>query len=70
MTTIGTYDFTLAHHGSISLLQPTSDAGEQWVGEHIPANAPEWCGGIVIEHRFVDNILDGIAADGLTVEGV
>jgi len=60
-------DFSLANRGSISILQPLTDAGREWIGEHIPSDALTWCGGIVIEHRLVDDIVCGIECDGLEV---
>lgn len=60
-------DFLAADHGSIWLVQPITDAAKQWVADHIPSDA-QWFGrGFVVEWRFIDDILCGIAADGLEV---
>lgn len=50
-------------------MHPRSDAGRAWVADHIPSDAMHWCGGIVIEHRFVNDIVEGAIADGLEIEG-
>jgi hypothetical protein len=60
-------DFLFQNHGSITILTPRSDAGRQWIDDHIPADATTWCSGIVIEPRYAQDILDGIEADGLEV---
>ncbi len=60
-------DFTLVNHGSISTLEPRTDAARHWVDEHIPADAQWWGNGVVIEWRFVDDIVAGIEADELSI---
>jgi hypothetical protein len=62
-------DFRLDNSESIFVLVPLTGSAEQWVKKHLPADAVTWGGGIVIEHRYVGDILDGITADGLTVGG-
>lgn len=62
-------DFTLVNHGSISVLTPNTSAAREWVEDHIPDDAQWWCGGVVVEPRYVGSILDGIDVDGLTVGG-
>ncbi len=61
-------DFSIQHHGSIVILTPTSKAGKAWVAEHIPEDAQTWgkCS-IVVEPRYIDPIIDGICADGLSL---
>lgn len=60
-------DFAFRDYGTVCILTPLSPEGSQWVREHIAADAPRWCGGIVIESRFADAILDGILGDGFEV---
>jgi hypothetical protein len=62
-------DFTLAIHGSISLLMPISKLAQQWVTDNLPdeSELTFYGGSIVIEHRYVRDIVDGIRADGLSV---
>jgi hypothetical protein len=60
-------DFTLSGGGTIYLLRPITDAARDWVDQHIPDDAM-WLGGqVAIEHRYVDDILDGITAEGLSL---
>ena len=65
-----TADLTVQNEGSISLLRAASPAGETWIAEHIDADAMTWAGAIVVEHRFIDAIIEGATWDGLTVEDV
>lgn len=60
-------DFVFANHGSICVLTPISDAGHDWLDEHIAPDAQAWGEGIVIEPRYAGPILEGIVADGLEV---
>ncbi|HTE40299.1 MAG TPA: hypothetical protein VK629_05700 [Steroidobacteraceae bacterium] len=64
-------DFTFQNHGSICILVPVSEAAQAWRDAHLPAegeDCQEWGGGVVIEPRYVADILDGITNDGLSVE--
>ena len=60
-------DFYLENHHSIALLRPISDAAREWVDEHIGENngfQPYWPD-VVIEHRYVADVVQGIVSDGL-----
>lgn len=62
-------DFLLENHASIYLLLPLTDSASAWVQEHIGSDngfQPYWPA-VVIEHRFVGAILEGISSDGLEV---
>lgn len=61
-------DFTYENFGSVVILTANSDAAKAWVEDHLPEDRMTWGrAGTVIEPRYVDDILQGIAADGLTV---
>jgi hypothetical protein len=62
-------DFTLNYQGTISLLLPISDAAKEWVEEHLPEDRQYFGKAVVIEHRYVDDIVNGIINDGLEVGG-
>jgi hypothetical protein len=59
-------DFQIQNEGSLVILYPQSDAGRNWIAEHIGEHQ-EWCGGVVIESRYVGDVLAGIESDGLEV---
>ena len=59
-------DFTVIHGGSIFILRAVTAAAREWAAENLPDDATRLAGGIVVEPRYLSNILEGIAADGLT----
>lgn len=61
-------DFWVQNHGSLFLLIPQTVQANDWIDENIPADAQTWAGGIVVEHRYISDIVDGIRCDGLEVE--
>jgi hypothetical protein len=60
-------DFELRDEHTIFLLRPVTEAAHEWVANSIPQDSTEWCGGIVIEHRYIWRILDAIDDEQLTV---
>lgn len=61
-------DFRIRNEGTISLLWAVSDDAVGWVAEHLTADDIIQHGGaVVIGHRYVEDILNGIDADGLVV---
>lgn len=63
-------DFTLNYQGTISLLRPVSEAAKEWVEDHLPSDRQYFGHAVVIEHRYVDDIINGIINDGLEVGGL
>lgn len=62
-------DFRLERYGSICFLRPLNDIAESWVNEHIGSDngyQPNWPD-VLVEPRYVQAILRGIADDNLTV---
>lgn len=60
-------DFDVENHGSIFILQPLTPAAREWVSEHIADDAQWWAGGVVVEHRYIADIVEGALSDGLVV---
>ena len=62
------FDFDLANHGSIFILDAVTHKANLWVDDHLPNDAMHWgpCG-TVIEPRYVGDIVHGIVNDGLVV---
>ena len=60
-------DFELFGHGTLYSLQPLTPAARAWVDEHLPDDAMVWCGAIVVEPRYLGDIVRGAIADGLQV---
>lgn len=65
-------DLRIDNHGTIFLLYPVTEAGKEWIAEHIPEDAMTWghgpMAGVVVEHRYIGAIAEGAANDGLEVE--
>jgi len=64
-----TSDFELQNHGSIFLLIPQTLSARVWVHDHIGKDngyQPHYPT-VVIEHRYVADIVEGIRNDGLAV---
>ena len=61
-------DFRVQNEGTIALLYPLTDAARDWVAVHIPEDAQRFGNAIVVEHRYIFDIIDGATADGLIVE--
>jgi hypothetical protein len=60
-------DFRVEDHGSLILLKALTVAAEGWVDEHLPSEAQRWAGAVVIEPRFIGDIVLGIQQSGLRV---
>ncbi len=62
-------DFQVENHGSIFLLRPLSSA-ELWVLENIGADDgyQPYFPTLVVEHRYIADIVEGIRNDGLAVQ--
>jgi len=62
-------DLIVQNEGSIFILRAVTDNGKQWVADHIPADAQTWgTDGVVVEHRYIGDIVQGAANDGLEIE--
>jgi hypothetical protein len=60
-------DFSVQNEGSIFLLIPHTDIANAWIDAHIPEDAQRFGGGVVVEHRYILDIVIGIKNDGLEV---
>ena len=62
-------DFLVENHGSIFLLKPQTDSATSWVEEHIGRENgyQPYYPTVVIEHRYIADIVAGIQGDGLAV---
>jgi hypothetical protein len=65
-----TRDFQVENHGSIFLLIPQSVSARAWIDDHIGKEngfQPHYPT-VVVEHRFIADIVEGIQNDGFTVQ--
>ena len=60
-------DFEISGGGTVYLLHPLTRAARAWVAEHLPADATWFGGAVVVEHRYIGDIVGGAIGDGLVV---
>lgn len=58
-------DFELSDHGMLFLLRPLTQAAHTWVEEHIPDDTTWFADAIVVEHRYIGDIVRGAREAGL-----
>ena len=60
-------DFLVEDHGSIFLLKPQTPIATSWIEDHIGRENgyQPYFPTVVVEHRYIDDIVAGIANDGL-----
>jgi hypothetical protein len=47
-------DFEVSGGGTVYLFKPPlTAAARDWVDEHLPEDAMDWCGAVVVEHRYI-----------------
>lgn len=66
-------DFVTLDCGSIVILTPLSQEAHDWLNENIDVENAQWYSkGVVIEHRYANDIITAITQHNLTVglEGV
>ena len=62
------HDVRVDNHGSIFIVTPCSPAGSEWVDDNLPTEAQRWgANGVVVEHRYITPIVEGMLSDGLAV---
>lgn len=62
-------DFTVANHGSICVLTGKTEACKDWINANVgDEETQKWCGGKVIEHRYVGPIVSALQSEGFIGE--
>ena len=59
------HDFELNDQGTIWIFDPISTAALQWCYAHLPEDCPRWGKGYVVEHRYIEDIVNGAKRDNL-----
>jgi hypothetical protein len=61
--------FQIENHGSIFLVRPLNPNAQTWVDEHIGFDNgfQPYYPTVVVEHRYIGTIAEGIIADGLVL---
>lgn len=64
-------DFQVIDKGSVVGFAPQTDAAQDFLDEHVHVESWQWLGNFFYaDHRPAQDLLDGIAAEGLTVEAI
>jgi hypothetical protein len=66
---VATPDFEVSGGGSIYIFTPLTPDARDWVAEFLPEDAQRWAGGVVIEHRYISDVVAGAQRDGFSVRG-
>jgi len=53
--------------GTVYLLTPVSQRGDDWATDHLPHDVQKLGSGIAVESRYISDITDGIQGDGLHI---
>lgn len=63
-------DFVLENHSSIFLIKPLTPSAISWIEDHIGQDNgyQPYFPTIVVEHRYIADIVAGIQNDGLAVQ--
>lgn len=60
-------DVQVTDHHSVVLLTPRSKAAREWIDQKVAEDAQFFGIALVVEPRYVDDIVAGMRADGLEV---
>jgi hypothetical protein len=64
----GLPDVLITREGSLFLVAGTSRAGREWLAENvIDEETQVWGKSIVVEHRYIEGLFDGMVDAGLVV---
>ena len=60
-------DFTVQNEFTLFLLRPHTPAAQIWIDENLASEHLTFGGAVVIEPRYLDDILNGIRAHGFVI---
>lgn len=60
-------DIHVENHGSLFLLHMETNAAREWIADNVSSEYQVWCGAIVVEPRYVQDIVAGAREAGLEV---
>ena len=61
-------DFEITGGGTVYILTPCTTEAKEWLEEHVDLDNVQWFGrGIAVEHRYIEDIVEGARGDGLEV---
>lgn len=61
-------DFVFRDHGSVATVHPQNEAAWDWFNDHVEYEGWAMIGdGVAVEPRLVDNLAEGMMAEGFVV---
>ena len=60
-------DFRMVNHGTLYLVYPTTHRAKQWINENLTQDHMQYADAWVVEHLYIDSIIDRIHADDLDI---
>ena len=63
------YDVRVMNHGSLFLVHPITKAAEAWLLLNVQSDAQRFGEAVVVEPRYVSDLVVGMAEAGLRVSG-
>jgi hypothetical protein len=61
-------DFSVENHASIFLFRMNTPAAAEWVSENVQSDAQFFGDALVVEHRYAQDLAEGMAESGLVLE--
>lgn len=61
-------DATVRNEGSLFLVDPITDAAVQWIRRNVAEEAMFYGRSLVVEHRYIEDLVNGMISDGLVVQ--
>jgi len=62
-------DIVISDQGSIILVMPRTEAAKEWLKENVASEAMWYGPSLVVEHRFISYLIEGMMAEGLRISG-
>ena len=59
-------DTLFRNEGSVWIVRPASEAAVDWCNQYIDPDAQRWGDAYVVEARYVEDLAEGMKAEGLT----
>lgn len=60
-------DAAVQNHGSIFLVEPLTPAAEEWLEDNVAGETQHWGSALVVEHRYINDLVAGMQQSGLVV---
>ena len=61
-------DVKIEDCGSIVMFDPVTPEAKEWVDENVGLESWQWLGNrFSVDHRYADNLIEGMTGDGLEV---